>query len=203
MDRRTLNIGLVASIALPFLPASARALDLGAALAPRVLGDPDAPVTMIEYSSKTCPHCASFHVNTLPDLKERFIETGQVKLEYRDFPLDRFALQASAMARAVPQERFFGLVDLLFKQQSKWARGTPQEVTENLLQIGRFAGLKREEALEAMSSQALADGILEIRLEGQRQYEVGSTPTFIIDGTKVTGARDISEFAEVIEDKLG
>ncbi len=203
MDRRTLNLGILAAAALPWLPARAWALDLEAALSPRVMGDPDAPVTMLEFASMTCPHCASFHVNTLDEIRTTYIDTGKVKLEMRDFPLDRYALMASAMARAAPEDRYFGLVDLLFKQQAKWTRGDGNQIAENLVQIGRFAGIKEEDAIEAMTSQALADGILEIRLAAQKEFEITSTPTFVINGTKVSGAQNFSDFKDVIEDKLG
>jgi len=202
VDRRTLNLGILTAAALPWLPGKAWALDLEAALAPRVLGDPDAPVTIIEYASLTCPHCAAFHNDTLPGIKKDYIETGKVKLDARDFPLDQYALRASAMARAAPEERYFGLLDLLFKQQNKWARGGRDEIIGKLLQIGRFAGLSEQDAIEAMNNEALIDGILEIRLEGQKQYEVQSTPTFIVNGEKVVGSQPYEDFKDIIEDAL-
>lgn len=202
MDRRTLNLGLLGLAALPWLPRSAQALDVEAALTPRILGNPDAPVTMLEYSSMTCPHCRAFHVDTLPEIKEKYIDTGKVKLDFRDFPLDRYALMAAAMARSAPEDRYFGLVDLIFKQQAKWARGEAGDIASNLVQIGRFAGLNPDDAVAAMTSQELADGILEIRLEGQKTHEVGSTPTFVVNGTTVKGAQNFETFADVFEDKL-
>lgn len=203
MDRRTLNLGILAAAALPWVASPARALDLETALAPRILGDENAPITMIEYASLTCPHCAAFHNDVLPQIKTEYIDTGKVKLDARDFPLDRYALAAAALARAAAPNRYFGVLDLLFKQQRNWARGSGQDINNNLIKIARFAGMSEEDAVEAMTNQTLLDGILEQRLEGQRQYEVNSTPTFIINGTKLSGNQTFETFQDAFEDIIG
>jgi protein-disulfide isomerase len=170
----------------------------------RVLGDPNAPITILEYSSLTCSHCASFHANTLPQLKKDYIDTGKAKLVFRDFPLDRVALQAGMLARCSNPERYFGFLDVLFKSQDKWARAS--DPTKALAQNGKLAGVGDEQFNACMTNEPLVNKIIERRLEAEKKYEVQSTPTFIImrgDTTeKVVGAQPITEFARVL-DKLG
>jgi len=170
----------------------------------RVLGDPNAPITILEYSSLTCPHCAGFHANTLPQLKKDYIDTGKAKLVFRDFPLDRAALQAGMLVRCSNPERFFGFLDVLFKSQDKWARAS--DPTKALAQTGKLAGVSDDQFKACMSNEALANKLIERRLEAEKKYGVESTPTFIVmrgDATeKVVGAQPIEEFARVL-DKLG
>lgn len=203
MNRRALNLGIVAlgvSILLPRL-AWAEAVDVEAALRPRVEGDPNAKLTMIEYSSLTCPHCASFHEGALPQIRETYIQTGKLKLEMRDFPLDQYALRAAAMARCAPENRYFPLLDMLFKQQSKWSRAS--DPVAAIKQIGRLAGIRGEQADACMSDEALLDGILKIRLGGQQEHDISSTPTFVIGKEKVVGAQPFETFQKVIDAQLG
>lgn len=202
MDRRTLNLGILALGTSTVLPRVVLAVevDVDKALAPRVLGDVDAPVTILEYSSLTCPHCAAFHNTTLPTLKKEYVETGKVKLEMRDFPLDQYALRAAAMARCASEARYFALMDLLFKQQAKWSRA--QNPIDELKKIGRFAGIAPDLADACMTNTALLDGILNARLQAQRTHEIQSTPTFIVGNTKVTGNQPMENFRQVIDGQL-
>lgn len=165
-----------------------------------ILGDPAAPVTIIEYSSLTCPHCANFHVNTLPRIKERYIDTGEARLLYRDFPFDRAALLAAAIARCAGRERFFVFLDVLFRTQDTWARDP--DPAKALTKVGRLGGLPREAIESCFADQALLDGILASRLTGAQEFDVKSTPTFIINGEKLVGAQPFDRFAEVIERML-
>nr|WP_207456395.1 DsbA family protein [Azospirillum sp. SYSU D00513] len=170
------------------------------ALSERVLGKADAPVTIIDYSSMTCPHCATFHTDVLPKIKEKYIDTGKVKLVFRDFPLDRVALAASAMARCAPEERYFPLLDVLFKSQSQWARAS--DPTKALSQYGKLAGMQQATIDACIADQTLADGILKFRMQGTDEHKVQSTPTFVLnDGTKIEGAQSIETFSAAI-DKL-
>jgi protein-disulfide isomerase len=184
-------------IAATAVPAAAEAtIDLKAALKERVIGDPTAPITMIEYASLTCPHCASFHNDTYKAFKERYIDTGKVKLIYRDFPLDGIALRAAMMARCTIDQRYFGLVGVLYKNQHKWTRaGDPLAEMAN---IGRLAGINDAIFDACMASEELLDGVLRIRQQGTADG-VRSTPTFIIDGTVYPGSRSIDEFAQIID----
>lgn len=167
--------------------------------AEQALGDPDAPVTIIEYSSLTCPHCAQFHADVLPELRERYIATGKVRLVYRDFPLDQRALAAAMLARCADPERYFGFLDVLFETQPQWAR--TEDLTA-LKQLGRLAGMSEAEMNACLQDQELADAILQMRLDAQQQYDVNSTPTFIIDGEAYAGSRGIDEFAKLIDPLL-
>ncbi len=170
-------------------------------LADRVLGNPNAPVTILDYSSMTCPHCAAFHTETLPKIKEKYIDTGKVKLVFRDFPFDQAALRASMLARCAPAERYYPLLDVLFKAQAQWARAA--DPAKALSQYGKLAGMSQETIDACMANQTLADGILNIRMTGQNQHRIESTPTFILnDGAAtINGNQPFEVFAEAI-DKL-
>ena len=165
-----------------------------------VIGDPAAPVTIIEYSSLTCPHCAAFHAGTLPELKIRYIDTGKAKLVLRHFPLNEPALVAAKLAECVQPERYAGFVDVLFRSQAEW--GVMQDPTEGLKRYGRLAGLSDDQMQACLTDGAIEEKILNQRLEGSRVFEINSTPTFIVNGEKVVGDQPIDAFAKVIDDKL-
>lgn len=194
---------LFASLSLTGGPAAAQTVDTAKALGERVLGDPNAPVTILDYSSMTCPHCARFHSETLPKIKAAYLDTGKAKLVFRDFPFDQWALRASMLARCAPAERYFPLLDVLFKGQAQWA--TAKDPAAALTQIGKLAGLSEDTIKACWSDQKLTDGVLAIRLEGQNKDKVESTPTFVLSGpggsTRVEGAQPFEKFAEAI-DKL-
>ena len=166
----------------------------------QVLGNPDAPVTIIEYASLTCPHCAQFHKEVLPELKERYIAPGKVRLIYRDFPLDQTALAAAALAHCAGPERYFSMLDVLFETQGNWARA--DDPIAALKRLGKLGGLTDEKMNACLADQQLTDGILRARLDGQNQYQIGSTPTFIIDGKAYPGSRDVDEFSALIDPLL-
>lgn len=166
----------------------------------QALGDANAPVTIIEYASLTCPHCATFHDDVLPELKEKYIASGQVRLVYRDFPLDQRALEAAALAHCVAPERYFGFLEVLFETQATWAQA---DSLTPLRRLGRLAGLKEEQMDQCLDDQELMDGILEKRLIAQNQHDVSSTPSFVIDGETHAGALDIESFSALIDPLLG
>ena len=178
--------------------ASAVEFDLEKALADRVLGRPDAPVTLIEYSSLTCPHCATFHKDTLPKLKADYIDTGKVKLILRDYPFDQAGARAAMLARCVPEPRYFAFMDMLFANQDKWTRGNFQE---NLIQNAKLAGVSGELATACMSNEALLKGILTRRMEGEKAFQIDSTPTFVLNNgaAKIVGAQPYDEFKRAID----
>lgn len=162
-----------------------------------VLGAADAPITMVEFSSLTCLHCASFHSDTLPAIKTSYIDTGKVKLVYRDFPLNKAALLGSALAHCGGPTRFFGFIDVLFKSQPNWAHG--DDPVSALTRIGRLGGLKTADIDVCLNDKELFDRILSSRVEGAKEFDIGSTPTFIINGEKHVGALSFEQFAEVFE----
>jgi protein-disulfide isomerase len=166
----------------------------------QALGDPNAPVTIIEYASLTCPHCAHFHKDVLPQLKERYIATGKVRLIYRDFPLDQRALAGSILAHCAGPERYFGFLDVLFQTQGSWAGA--DDYLAALKRIGKLGGLTDAQMEACFADQDLTNRILQSRLDAQSQHDVSSTPTFIIGGKAYAGARDIDEFASLIDPLL-
>ena len=168
----------------------------------RVLGNPDAPVTIIEYSSLTCPHCASFHKDTLPELKKKYIDTGKVKLILRDFPFDAVSARAAMVARCVEPSRYFKFIDVLFLKQSQWARSNEQEFINAISGIAKIGGLSSADFDACLANEAILDGILQRRLEGMQKFEVQATPTFIIGDDKIEGAMPIESFDEVLSNYL-
>jgi protein-disulfide isomerase len=164
------------------------------------LGDANAPVTIIEYASLTCPHCAEFHQDVLPGLKERYIAPGKVRLVYRDFPLDERALDAAVLAHCAGPERYFGFLDVLFETQSNWA-GAENHIAA-LKQLGKLGGLSEQQMDACFADQALEDRILQTRIDAQNQHDIRSTPSFVIDGETYAGSREVEEFGELIDPLL-
>lgn len=174
----------------------------GAALYPddKILGSADAPITMIEYASLTCPHCAHFHEETLPQIKANYIDKGLVRLVYRDFPLDGAALKAALLAHCVADERYFAMLDVLFRSQNEW--GASADPVKALSQIGRTAGLAQERIDACLSDQAETDKIILRAQEAQTKYQVQSTPSFIINGEKTAGSLPYEQFDTILKGKL-
>jgi len=177
-----------------------------------VLGKADAPVTIIEYASMTCPHCARFHEETMPRIKSEFIDKGLVRFVFRPFPFDRLAARASLMAQCAPAEGYFGMVDILFRSQNDWAHaGDESAAMAALKQIGRTAGLSNADIDRCTADQAALDRIVEGIKEAQAKFGVDSTPSFVINGKKYTNMPfdDYQDegttkpgFAKVIKDLL-
>ena len=163
----------------------------------RSLGSADAPVTVIEYASFTCGHCADFHAETLPALKEAYIDTGAVRFVFRDFPLNEPALRAGMMARCVPEEQYFNVVDVVFQTLNQWSSGP--NWMQSLSRIGRMAGLSQQAFDACMADTQLEEKILALRLEGANKFNVQATPSFVVNGKTLSGGRSIDEFAEIID----
>lgn len=208
LDRRTLNLVLASFIAAPATLAgisgplrAETSVDVAAALAPRYLGSEDAPLTMIEYFSLTCGACGKFHREILPTIKEKYIDTGKLRMEYRDFPLDIWALRAAAMARSAPAKRYDALITVLYDQQPRWTRA--DDVLAALKQIGRLAGLSSSYIQTAMMNTELLDGIANSRLVANRDLDVQSTPTFLIGDSKLNGFLPLDEFDALLAEMTG
>ncbi len=165
-----------------------------------VLGNADAPVTIIEYASLTCPHCASFATQTLPQVKSTYIDQGQVRLVFRDFPLDRVALKASLLARCVPEDRYFAMLDVLFRSQNDWAAST--DPLTALAQIGRTAGLDQAKVDACLNDQAETDEIVAGIQAAQDEFKISSTPTLIINGVTHAGALTFEQMEAILKDLL-
>lgn len=195
--RNALGLGLAAGL----LPRTAFAQD-ARVVEEMSVGDPNAPVTIIEYAMFTCPHCASFHAEVYPRLKAEFIDTGKVRLIFREVYFNRASLWAAMVARCAPSERYFGLVDLLFEKQNDWLDGSdPQQLVENLYGIGRQAGLSDDEMDACMQDQAFAEALVAEYQKNATADGVESTPSFIIDGEKVSNM-PFDEFAARINAAL-
>jgi protein-disulfide isomerase len=165
-----------------------------------VLGKADAPVTIIEYASLTCPHCAAFATQTLPQVKSTYIDQGLAKLVFRDFPLDGVALKASLLARCVPDDRYFAMLDVLFRSQGDWARAA--DPVQALSQIGRTAGLSQEAIDACLNDQAETDKIVAGIQTAQNEFQISSTPTLIINGTTHPGALTFEQMEEILKGLL-
>jgi protein-disulfide isomerase len=161
------------------------------------LGKADAPVTVIEYASLTCPHCAHFAIETFDKVKAAYIDTGKVKWIYRDFPLDEMALRAAMMARCGGADRYYGFVDIIFKQQQSWA--TQKDPLQALAQLGRLGGIGDTEFKACMTNQQVENAVLQSSLNAKKEFDVDSTPSFIVNGKKQSGALDFDAFSKVID----
>ncbi|HKR19522.1 MAG TPA: DsbA family protein [Stellaceae bacterium] len=168
-----------------------------------VLGNKNAPITIFEYASLTCPHCAAFTSDTLPKLQKEWIDTGKAKLVYRDFPLDQSALVAATVAQCFPPERYFPFIETLFQTQREWAQNSEAATKTALARIARLGGMGQAQFDACANNQKLSDAVLNSRLAAQNQYGINSTPTFFVNGTKVVGDVPYDEFVKYLEAKSG
>jgi len=164
-------------------------------LGERVLGRDDAPVTIIEYSSMTCGHCANFHNTTFPELKSRFIDTGKVRYILREFPLDPLAAGAFMLAHCAGEGKFFPMIEILFQKQKEWV---VQKPIEPLLAIAKQTGFTEESFNACLQDQKLLENIEAVRARASEKLGVNSTPTFFINGRIQRGAISIEEFEKLI-----
>jgi protein-disulfide isomerase len=162
-----------------------------------VLGKADAPITIIEYASLTCPHCAEFNKEVLPEVKTKYIETGKAKLIYRDFPLDQWALRASVLARCAPADKYFGFVDVLFQNQVTWA--TAKDPMAALEKIGMLGGVSSAQFSACMQDKKLQDAVLAQSLQGQKEFDVQGTPTIIVNGKKIENPQTFADFDKILK----
>lgn len=185
-------------------PASRGTVDMAKLLADgslpdQVLGNADAPVTIVEYASMTCGHCASFHRNTLPAIKENYIDTGKARMILREFPFDPRAEAAFMLARCA-DDKYFAMIDVLFQQQNNWAG--VENASEALLQIARLAGFSQESFEACLTNQKLLDDVRAVRQRGANDFGVDATPTFFINGNKYSGALTVAEMSAIIDSML-
>jgi protein-disulfide isomerase len=166
------------------------------------IGPADAPVTITEYASMTCPHCAAFNENVFPKIKSEYIETGKIRYVFREFPLDIKAASGSMLTRCIAKDdagKYFAITDILFKQQNEWV---PKNTIESLSRIGKQAGLSQEAVDRCIKDQALLDKIAADQKFANEVLKVNSTPTFFINGEKITGATTFEEFDKRIKSLL-
>lgn len=187
------------------VPALAQSVDpdklnVPGPLGDKVLGEETAPVTIIEYASMTCGHCANFHERTWKPLKEQYIDTGKVRFVFREFPLDPVAAAAFMLARCAPAENYFEIVDTMFENQRAWA--FTDNPYQSLLDFSKQIGFTQESFEECLTNQGLLDAVNAVRDRAANEFGVNSTPTFFINGAKHPGAMSIDEMGKIIEENL-
>jgi protein-disulfide isomerase len=159
-----------------------------------VEGDANAPITFIEYSSLSCPHCAKFQKDVLPQMKKDFIDTGKVKLIQRDFPLNKPAVQAAQLAHCAGPMRYFALVNVLFQTQEQWLT---EDSVEKLAQIAATAGMDRPTFDACLANKDIEAKIVATRKAGEDAFGIDSTPTFIVNGVKLEGEQSIDDLKKL------
>jgi protein-disulfide isomerase len=203
ITRRQLAMGTSTALALGALGAfegftgraeaqtfSVLELEAKGALDDIVMGSPTAPVTLIEYASMTCPHCAHFAIETFPKIKEKYIDTGKVKYIMREYPLDGLAAAGFMLARCAGPDKYYPMIETLFAEQKKWA---VRDALPQLLAIAKQAGFTEETFKACLNDKAMLDKIDQVRKRGQQKFKVESTPTFFINGERHPGAMTIEE----------
>ncbi|WP_119388877.1 DsbA family protein [Taklimakanibacter lacteus] len=163
------------------------------------LGPEDAKVTIIEYYSASCSHCATFHKETFSVLRRDYIDHGRIRFVLREYPLDKASLAASMLARCAPKEKFFAIIDALFETQDAWTK----KPATGLRKVARFSGFIPVSFDDCLDSRELAEGILAIRNKAAKEFGVTSTPTLFINGERLTGERDIATIKSIIDPILG
>lgn len=202
LSRRAALIGAAAAALMTGAPLAAFSQDKPFAVGDQALGSPDAPVTIVEYASLTCPHCASFHNSLWPELKEKFVDTGKVRFVMREVYFDRFGLWAGMVARCGGSDTYFPFVDVLFKRQREWTNGEPGEIAANLRRIGKQGGLSDADLDLCLSDEDFARGLVEAYKTNAEEDSVRSTPTFFINGERFDEARSMESFTAAIEKHL-
>lgn len=166
------------------------------------LGDPEAPVTVVEYASFTCPHCANFHQTNFDRMKEEYVDTGKVRWIYREVYFDRFGLWAGLVARCGGEDRYFGIVDLLYERQGEWARADePAQIADNLRRLGRSAGIEDEQLDACLQNGEKAQALVAKFQQDAEADNVDSTPSFVIGGETYSN-RPYEDLAALIDEQL-
>jgi protein-disulfide isomerase len=188
-------------LALNALPAWAQEVDVDKLMEPGLLpensmGPEDAKLTIVEYASMTCGHCAHFHKTTYPHLKKEYIDTGKVRFVFREFPLDPVAAGAFMLARSVPRDKYFDVIDIMFEQQRTWA--FTDDPYNAMLKLAQQIGFTKESFEKTLSDQKLLEGIEANRERASKEFGVNATPTFFFNGNKVSGALTVAQLDEEV-----
>jgi len=164
-----------------------------------VIGDKDAPVTIIEYASMSCSHCASFHNNTLPDIKKEYIDTGKVRMVFRDYPFNYPALLGSMMMRCISSDVRYDYMNALYQLQNTWVNKDPKISKKELYKIMQSGGMNKDEFNKCYSNLDNENLILEGVMTAQKDFNIKSTPSFVVNGNLVEGNKNIKEFRQIID----
>lgn len=218
LDRRRLIAGaaafalmaglpLLSGAALAQAPGEGEPVDVMKLMAPaasplpvEALGKADAPVTIVEYASMTCGHCAHFHTETFPELKKKYIDTGKVHFIFREFPFEPVATAAFMLARCMPADKYFPMISSLFETQKAWAFGT--DPAAGLLAVARQAGMSQADFEKCLSDKDLGEKVQASALYANKELGVNATPTFFINGKKYAGAIGIADLDKILEPLL-
>jgi protein-disulfide isomerase len=225
LTRRALLGGVAATalvLALPLaateafaqeLPEAQGDVDMAEVLKPgplpeMAIGEENAPVTIVEYMSMTCPHCATFHNNTFDEIKKNYVDTGKARFIIREFPFDPRAAAAFMLARCNPTKpeeastpaQYFPMVSMLMKQQEAWAGA--QDGRAALLQMSKLAGFSQETFQACLTNQKLLDDVNATMKRGADEFGVNSTPTFLINGKRYAGAMSVESMSALIDSLL-
>ena len=163
------------------------------------LGPANAPITITEFASMTCPHCAAFNADVFPKIKAAYIDTGKIRYVFREFPLDIKAAAGSMLSRCIAKDdsgKYFAVTDMLFKQQSDWVT---KNTTETLTRIGKQAGLSQQAVDDCLKDQTLLDKIVADQKFANDVLKVNSTPTFFLNGEMFKGETSFEEFDKRIK----
>jgi protein-disulfide isomerase len=164
-----------------------------------VVGDKNAPVTIIEYASLSCNHCANFHNNTLEDLIKEYVDTGKARIVFRDFPFNYPALLGSMVLRCIPEDVRYDYMNALFQLQQKWVVRENAKSTQELYKIMQSGGMTKEEFETCTNNVELENTILQALIAAQNEFNIQSTPSFLINGNLVEGNKSIKEFRQIID----
>jgi len=164
-----------------------------------VIGDKDAPITIIEYASMSCSHCSDFHNNTLNDLKTEYIDTGKVRFVFRDFPFNYPALLGSMMMRCIPNEVRYDYMNALYLLQKSWVVRENATTMQELYKIMQSGGMTKDEFEACYSNEQLENEILEGVIAAQKEFNIRSTPSFLVNGNLIEGNKSIKEFRQIID----
>ncbi|PLU81713.1 disulfide bond formation protein DsbD [Sinorhizobium medicae] len=178
---------------------AAKLLEPGA-LPEMALGEASAPVTIVEYMSMTCPHCANFHNDTFDAIKTKYVDSGKVRFIVREFPFDPRAAAAFMLARCAPEGQYFPMISMLFKQQEQWAAA--QNGRDALLQLSKLAGFTQESFEACLTNQKLLDDVNAVMQRGAKEFGVKSTPTFFVNGEHYSGDMSVDVMSALIDSKL-
>ena len=164
-----------------------------------VVGDKNAPVTIIEYASLSCSHCADFHNNTLNDLIKEYVDTGKARIVFRDFPFNYPALLGSMVLRCIPEDVRYDYMNALFQLQPTWVVRENAKSTQELYKIMQSGGMTKEEFETCTNNVELENTILQALIAAQNEFNIQSTPSFLINGNLVEGNKSIKEFRQIID----
>jgi protein-disulfide isomerase len=168
------------------------------AIGEMALGPDNAKVTVIEYASASCPHCANFYKTTFQDLKKQYIEPGKIRFVFREFPHNDAALAAFMIARCAPKDRYFPLIDTFFTTQDTWLKNP----AEGLFKIAQLAGFTKASFDSCLKNEDVAKGILAVRDKAESEFGVEGIPTFFVNGQVLNGEASLAEFKKIIDPQL-